>query len=133
MVKYLFVGARLATLLLLALLSVQILSISRAPIATCNSPRQGMIELPISLQETQSFNLDDMFSGYNLAFSIPNQNNYTYLRSKLSTLKSKSVPQPGLTNYHIGGEQNGWGNTLVTLSVENNSTIIRWGVSNATT
>jgi len=115
MVKYLFVG-RLATLLLFACLSF-LAHTSRAPSPICNAPRTGFIDLPISLLETQTFNLDDMFSGYNLAFSIPNKPEYTFIRDKLTTLKSKDVPQPGLRNYHIGGEQNGWGNTLVTLSV----------------
>jgi hypothetical protein len=68
-----------------------------------------------------------MFSGYNLAFSIPNQPNYLTMREKLTKQKSKNVSQPGLRNFHIGGERNGWGNSLVTISVENNSTIIRWG------
>jgi len=89
MVKYLSTGATLATLLLIASFAIVALS-SRAPVPTCNSPREGYIDLPISLQETQSFNLDDMFSGYNLAFSIPNKNNYTYIRDKFKLIKENN-------------------------------------------
>jgi len=37
--------------------------------------------------------------------------------------------QPGLKNYHLDHNGNKWGNTLVTISVNGNSTILRWGAT----
>lgn len=59
--------------ILLAVLITVGLAISKAPVPTCNSPRVNLQDLPISIQETQSFNMNDFFSGYNLNLTIPNK------------------------------------------------------------
>jgi hypothetical protein len=123
MVKYLFKPNNLH-LLLLAALSLLTLA-SKVPVPTCNAPRISEVYLPISLQETQTFNMDDFFGGYNLNFDIVSKPTHVGIRQKVFPLKNKTQPQPGLRNYHIGGEGNGWGNTLVTLSEENNSTVLK--------
>ena len=39
----------------------------------------------------------------------------------------------GLRNYHFAHKGNRWGDELVTISVENTSTIVHWGITNAQT
>lgn len=101
MVKYLF-KPYTSLLLLLALLAL-LASASKVPVPTCNAPRISELYLPISLQETQTFNMDEFFGGYNLNYDIVSKPAYVGIRSKLFTLKNKTQPQPGLRNYHIGG------------------------------
>jgi hypothetical protein len=55
--KYLF------TILLLAAASY---ALSPEPLPSCTSPKFEANDLPISLNEAQSFNLDDYFTGFNL-------------------------------------------------------------------
>jgi hypothetical protein len=69
MVKYLSSNTR--TLLLLVTILLTTALASKVPIPTCNSPRIQLSDLPISLQETQTFNMNDIFSGYNLNITIP--------------------------------------------------------------
>jgi len=73
--------------------------------------------------------MNDIFHGYNLNITIPDKPEFVYIRDKVTKLKTAEKAQPGLRNYHLGHEGNQWGNTLVTISVEDNSTRLRWGVS----
>lgn len=123
MVKYLSKGNWLLVLLLTAVLA------SKVPEPTCNTPRFNMLDRPISLQETQHFRMDELFSGYNLNITIPSQPDFVGLRPKLVKTAGSSTPLPGLRNYHFSHTGNVWGNTLVTLSEVNGSTIINWGSS----
>ncbi len=123
MVKYLSKGSWLLVLLLTVVLT------SKVPEPTCSTPSINLQDLPISLQETQHFRMDDLFSGYNLNITIPSQPDFVGLRPKLSKTAGVSSPLPGLRNYHFSHTGNTWGNNLVTLSVVNDSTIINWGTS----
>lgn len=87
MVKNLLVGACQASLLILAIFAF-LAQTSNVPAPTCSSPHYGYKDLPISLQESQTFNLDDIFSGYNLSFSISNKPNFTFLHVKFMHLES---------------------------------------------
>lgn len=129
MVKYLSRSTTIFLLLVTLLFSLAQASV--APVPSCSSPRIALQDLPISLRETQSFDLNDFFSGYNLNFSIPTKPEFVFLRDKLTTLKQTPQNQSGLRNYHLASEGNSWGATLVTLSVFGNDTIIRWGATPA--
>lgn len=117
MVKYL----SLVLLLLVGVLA------SKAPYPTCSSPKVQLNDLPISLYETQTFHLNEIFHGYNLDFSIPTKPGHVTLREKLTLLNETKVSQPGLRSYHMAHPGNTWGSDIVTLSVENDKTIVRWG------
>lgn len=52
----------LSILLVLALVASQ----SPEPIPTCTGPRFEPNDLPISINEVQTYNLDDYFTGFNL-------------------------------------------------------------------
>lgn len=129
MVKYL--SRSPTTFLILAALLLSLAAASVAPVPTCNSPRIALQDLPISLRETQSFDLNDFFSGYNLNFSVITKPEFVFLRDKLTTLKQTPKNQSGLRNYHLASEGNSWGATLVTLSVFGNDTTLRWGATPA--
>lgn len=43
-------------------------SLSPEPLAVCAAHRAEMNDYPISLQETQTFNPNDLFRGYNLRY-----------------------------------------------------------------
>ncbi len=59
--KYLFV----------AFLVVSIASgLSPEPIPTCTPPKYEANDIPISLNEVQSYDLDDYFTGFNLEFNL---------------------------------------------------------------
>lgn len=45
-------------------------SASRTPLPSCNAPRLAETTLPITLDETQTYNMNDLFSGYNLRLTI---------------------------------------------------------------
>lgn len=127
MVKYLS-RSRGPALLVLAAVLCAVLA-SKVPIPTCNSPKVTFNDFPISLQETQSFNMNDYFSGYNLKITIPNRQDFVYLREKVTKLKTQAKNQSGLRNYHFAHNGNAWGSSLVTLSVFGNDTTLRWGVT----
>lgn len=116
-------------LVLVALISMTLAS--KVPVPSCNAPRINLQDLPISLQETQTYRMDDLFSGYNLNFSIPSKPSFVGLRPKLLQTAGVAKPMPGLKNYHFGHRGNQWGNTLVTINVVNGTTVINWGVSSA--
>lgn len=61
LMKYLFV------VLLLVGLTI---CLSPEPIPSCTAPRFIPNEIPISLHEVQTFNLDDYFTGFNLEFNL---------------------------------------------------------------
>lgn len=75
--------------------------------------------------------MNDFFSGYNLEITIPTKPEFVFLRQKMTKLKDIPKNQSGLRNYHFGTDDNGWGNTLVTLSVFGNNTVLRWGFTPA--
>ncbi len=62
--KYLL--AALVTLLLASTL----LAYSPEPIPICQQPSVNLKDLPISLFETQTFNMNDFFYGLNLEFNL---------------------------------------------------------------
>lgn len=117
-------------MLVLMVLMTMVLA-SKVPVPSCNAPRINLQDLPISLQETQTYRMDDLFTGYNLNFSIPSKPSFVGIRPKLLQTAGVAKPMPGLKNYHFGHRGNQWGNTLVTISVVNGSTIINWGASSA--
>jgi hypothetical protein len=129
MVKYLSRSPKLWLLCLALLFSL--ISASKVPVPTCTSPKVALQDFPISLHETQSFDMNDVFSGYNLNITIPTKPEFVFLREKLFKLKSAPLNQSGLRNYHLSHEGNVWGNTLVTLSVFGNNTVLRWGAAAA--
>lgn len=130
MVKYL-PGSALWLLLGLALLLTVVSPASKAPVPTCNSPKINLLDFPISLHETQTYNMNDIFSGYNLNLTIPTKPSFVNIREKISKLKDFPRQQPGLRNYHLDHNGNNWGNTLVTLSTDGNNSVLRWGASPA--
>jgi len=111
------------------LLLASLAAASKAPVPTCNAPDVTLGQFPISLHETQTYNMNDIFTGYNLNMSIPVKPNFVYIREKLVKTQESLKAQPGLRNYHLDHNGNKWGNTLVTISVNGNSTILRWGAT----
>jgi hypothetical protein len=88
-------------------------------------------DFPISLQETQTFNPNELFKGYNLRYELLNGPDFVYLRDKFKLTKTQDKPQPGFKSYHFDHEKNSWGTKLVTISEQNDSSIIRWGAAGA--
>ncbi len=57
--------------LFLALLLIGIgFANSPEPVPSCTAPRFQMSDIPISLNEVQSYNLDEYFTGFNLEFNL---------------------------------------------------------------
>jgi hypothetical protein len=102
---------------------------SKVPEPSCNSLKGKLFDIPISLYETQNYNMNDYFSGYNLNITIPKKPDFVYIREKITKIKTAEKTQPGLINYNLMHEGNQWGNTLITISVEEDSTRLRWGAS----
>ena len=67
---------------LFILLAIVVLaySISPEPVPTCSTPHITLKDFPISLQETQSFNANDIFRGYNLNYSLIGAPNFVFMR-----------------------------------------------------
>jgi hypothetical protein len=59
------------------------LKASQLPFPTCNSPNLAPSDVPIALDESQFFNMDDIFSGYNLKFSVKNGPSFVDLKEKM--------------------------------------------------
>lgn len=79
MVKYLSPSWK-GWLLCLALL-LTLSAASKVPVPTCSSPKTPLLDLPISINEVQSWNLNDIFSGYNLNITIPSSKpEFVFLR-----------------------------------------------------
>lgn len=64
------------------LLSIIVLAfgLSPEPVPTCNVPHITLKDLPISLNEVQSFNVNDIFKGYNLNYSLIGAPSFAFLR-----------------------------------------------------
>lgn len=60
--------------------------------------------------------MNDFFQGYNLNITIPDKQDFVFIRDKVFKIKSSEKAQPGLRNYHLSHEGNQWGNLLVTIS-----------------
>jgi hypothetical protein len=76
-------------------------SLSPEPLAVCTSPTAEFNDFPISLQETQSFNPNEMFRGYNLRYELLNPPDFVYIRDKMKLTKTQEKQQPGLKSYHF--------------------------------
>lgn len=118
---------------LLLLLSIIILafSLSPEPVPTCSVPDVTLKDFPISIDEIQSFNANEIFTGYNLNFTLVGAPDFVLLRDKFKLYKSQNITQKGFKNYHLDHEKNTWGKKLVTVSEVGNSTIIRWGITDS--
>lgn len=102
-------------LVLLSLIVIAI-AISPEPVPTCSRPHVVLKDLPISPNEIQSFNMNDIFKGYNLNYQLIGAPNFVHLRNKFELFKSQKISQPGLKSFHMDHEDNHWGHKLVTLS-----------------
>jgi hypothetical protein len=118
-------------LILLLSIVVLALTISPEPVPTCNVPHFTLKDFPISLNEIQNFNANDIFQGYNLNYSLIGAPNFVFMRDKFKLFKTQNTSQPGLKNYHLDHEGNQWGKKLVTVSEVGNSTIVRWGMTDS--
>lgn len=67
---------------LLLLLSIVVLActISPEPLATCSMPDSIMRDFPISLNEIQTLNVNDIFKGYNLNYTLTGAPDFVNLR-----------------------------------------------------
>ena len=96
--KYLFV---ICSVLVLAL------ALSPEPIPTCNGPKFQLKDIPVSLGETLSYNIDDYFTGFNLEFNLSSSApNFAYLTHKTDTVRTFNKTQPGLKAYHLDHQGN---------------------------
>lgn len=88
---------------LLLLLSIIVIAfaISPEPVPTCSRPDITLKDLPISPYETQSFNINDNFKGYNLQYTLIGQPDFVSLRPKFELFKSQNIPQPGFKSFHM--------------------------------
>ena len=59
-------------LLVAGVLLIVVMAGSRTPEPTCNTPPIQLNDLPVSIHETQYFNLDNIFTGYNMHYEIEN-------------------------------------------------------------
>jgi hypothetical protein len=64
-----------------------------------------------------------------LNYTLLGNPDFVSIRDKFKLFKSQSLPQKGLKNFHMDHQDNHWGPKLVTLSIEGNSSIVRWGRS----
>ena len=84
------------------LLLVVTFALSPEPVPTCNGPKFEPNDIPVSLHETQSYNLDDYFTGFNLEFNVSSSApDFVYLTQKTDVVKSMNKSQPGLKSYHF--------------------------------
>jgi len=86
---------------LLSLLIVIAFSISPEPLPTCSKPHITLKDLPISPFEVQSFNMNDIFKGYNLNYQLFGQPDFVMLRNKFELYKRQNISQPGLKSFHM--------------------------------
>lgn len=108
LMKYLF------TILLIVAVAF---SLSPEPIPTCTSPKFQASDLPITLNEVQSFNLDNYFTGFNLEFNLSSSApDFAYLTEKTDLVRNFNKQQPGIKSHHLDHNGNTWGKTLITLS-----------------
>lgn len=88
-------------LLLLSLIVVMVLGLSPEPVPTCSKPDILLKDLPISPFEVQSFNMNDIFKGYNLNYQLIGQPDFVTLRNKFELYKRQNISQPGLKSFHM--------------------------------
>jgi len=86
---------------LLSILIVIVFSISPEPVPTCSKPDITLKDLPISPFEVQSFNLNDIFKGYNLNYQLIGNPDFVTLRNKFELYKRQNISQPGLKSFHM--------------------------------
>ena len=121
--KYLFVGIVLVW---------AAMALSPEPAPTCSPPTVFFKEFPITLNEIQTFNVDDLFTGFNLQYNLSSSApDFVHFRDKFKLTHSTPYPQKGLTSYHLEHRGNEWGKELITLSEEDTMTKIRWGFTSA--
>lgn len=67
---------------LILLLSIVVLlsAMSPEPVPTCSTPQIKLKDLPISLNEIQTFNANELFKGYNLNYSLVGAPDFVYMR-----------------------------------------------------
>ena len=67
---------------LLLIISIVVLAaaISPEPIPTCSRPDSVERIFPISVNEVQTFNVNDIFKGYNLNYTLVGAPDFVYLR-----------------------------------------------------
>ena len=110
--KYLFV--------VVSLLACTALCLSPEPLPTCTTPKIQLNMLPVSLNEIQTFNLNNLFTGFNLDFNLSSSTpDFVYLTGKTEQIKKFDKQQPGLKSYHFEHLGNRWGTTLMTISEVN--------------
>ena len=120
--KYLFV--------VVSLVACTALCLSPEPLPTCTTPKIQLNMLPVSLNEIQTFNLNNLFTGFNLDFNLSSSTpDFVYLTGKTEQIKKFDKQQSGLKSYHFEHLGNRWGTTLMTISEVNHVTKIRWGVA----
>ena len=94
--KYLFVA------LITLILATTLLAYSPEPIPICQQPSVNLKDLPISLMETQTFNLNELFYGFNLEFNLSDSApDFARIGQKLRLERNQSILQMGLKNYHL--------------------------------
>lgn len=98
---------------------------------TCNTP-YTLSYIPISIQETEVFDMDDYISGFNLQLEMQDQPSFVHLSDKFAKKAGRALPQPGLRGFHIDHVDNTWGNTFISISERNFTTTVRWGKMSAT-
>lgn len=104
-------------LILLLSLVVIALCLSPEPVPTCSAPHITLKDLPISLNEIQTFNPNEMFHGYNLNYTLLGNPDFVNIRDKFKLFKTQNITQKGLKNFHMDHQDNHWGPKLVTLSI----------------
>lgn len=84
------------------LLLVAASSLSPEPVPTCTGPRFQPNDIPISLNEVQTYNLDEYFTGFNLEFNLSSSApDFAYLTQKTDVVKNFNKAQPGLKSHHL--------------------------------
>ena len=123
LMKYLLVAVLLLTLGT---------ALSPEPIPSCSVPKIQLKDLPVSVNEIQSFNVNDLFTGFNLDFELSSSApDFVRLKEKTVQVKTHDIEQVGLKSYHLDHRGNSWGRNLMTLSENNWVTKIRWGSATA--
>lgn len=88
--------------LLLLFLIWTSLSYSPQPVPTCNPPSVTLKDVPITLHETQLYNVNDFFTGFNLQYNLSSSAPaFAFFRKKFSLEKTTAISQPGLKSYHL--------------------------------
>jgi hypothetical protein len=116
------------TVLIATLLS----TLRSAPLPQCQTSA-FYSTLPLTPDESSILNLDSIFGGYNLNYSLeadPNVLKYLTLGSKTRKLKQEfpDVPLSGLKSYHLQKIGNGWGQRFIALGEKNDRTLVHYGI-----